>query len=281
MSWVLLAVLGAFFGSIKNILVKKVSGPLDLYTVALFTNIALSTMLWIGVLLSGDFSVETPFWKLMLYMIPIEIVITLMFFKVFQDAALSSSFPFVAFMPFFVAIGSYFILDETLSYILIAGVSLITFGAFLLHRVNTKDPHFVLHGALYMFIITAFWGYIIPTGKVAVTYSSPQLFPALYFTITTIVFLPIYLLKRKTPLKKIPPTTWTFVGVGVVFGISQLLMWIAYSIGPTAGVAAVTLLSVLFTVILGGSFFKEKDVFHKTLATILMLGGAAVIILIH
>lgn len=279
MSWVILAILGAFFGSIKNILVKKVSGPLDLYTVALFTNIALSTMLWVGVLLSGDFTIEASFWKLMLYMIPIEIVITLMFFKVFQDAALSSSFPFVAFMPFFVAIGSYYILDETLSYILIAGVSLITLGAFLLHRVNTKDPQFVLHGALFMFLITALWGYIIPTGKLAVTYSSPQLFPALYFTITTIVFFPIYLLKRKTPIIKIPPTTWTFVGIGVVFGLSQLLMWIAYSIGPTAGVAAVTLLSVLFTVILGGSFFKEKDVLAKSAATVLMLTGAVVIIL--
>jgi drug/metabolite transporter (DMT)-like permease len=279
MTWVIFALFAAFLNASKNLLSKKVSIGSDPYTVALFSNLSMLPILWGVAVFVGDFAIEPQFWTIIALMLPVEILVTVLFFRAIQDSELSSSFPFVSFLPFFVAIGSFFILKESIGPNLVIGLFFLTGGAFLLQRVLASDKKIVWKGAGYMFLVSLLWGYIIPMGKLAVSYSTEHLFPAIYFTLSTLLFVPLYAVKhtktRRGSLVDIRP----YAMIGLCYGLFVAFNWMAYSQGPTSGVAALALVSILFTVIMGGTYFKEQKLLAKLGATCLMLIGAIVIIL--
>lgn len=276
--WALLAVIAAFFNSSKNVLMKKVSGPLDPYSVGLGSLIVTLPVLWAAVALSGDFTIEPGFWLQMVLMLPFELAVTILWFKAVKDSELSSAFPFISFMPFFVAIGSFFLLDESFGNLLFAGLALLSVGGYILNKVNMKLDSFVFRGALYMFAASALWGYIIPMGKIAVEYSTAQLFPAIYFTLATILFTPVYFYKREYKFTTLFNHWHIFLGIGLLNGLYFIFNWAAYGAGNVSGVAALSQLAVLFTVLIGGAYFKERKLLIKIVASLLMLIGAVLII---
>jgi len=219
MIWVLLAIVATFFEVSKNVFMKKISNSLDAYTVGLGSLLVTLPVLWAGVVVSGNYTLESGFWFQMVLMVPFELIVTILWFKAVKDSEISSAFPFIAFTPFFVAVGSLILLDEESGPLLFVGLVLLTVGGYILNKVNMKLSGFVWRGALYIFAASALWGYLVPMSKIAMKYSTPQLFPAIYFTLTTILFVPVYLHKREVSFTSLYQHWRVFLGIGIFNGL--------------------------------------------------------------
>lgn len=278
MIWIVLTIIATFFEATKNIFMKKVSNTLDAYSVGLGSLLVTLPVLWAGVLISGDYILQPQFWRHILLMLPFELAVTILWFKAVKDSELSSALPFIAFTPFFVAVGSLLLLDEGFSQLLFAGLALLTVGGYMLNKVNMGLSSFVWRGALYIFAASALWGYLIPMSKIAMDYSTAHMFPAVYFTLVTILFVPIYMYKREKTFASMYQHWWVFLGIGLFNGLFMVSRWTAYDLGSVVGVTALLQLTILITVVIGGTYFKEHKLSVKVGATCLMLLGAMAII---
>jgi drug/metabolite transporter (DMT)-like permease len=275
MIWILLVLVAQLGNATKNVLTRRVGDSIDTYTVALFSTALMLPFLWTSVFISGDFEIQPEFWQLLLFIVPLEIVVMLLFFHALTKSELSVSFPFVSFSPFFVALGSYFILGELNSWLMYSGMALLVVGAFA-HQLN-KESEVNIRGALYILGVTALWGYMIPMGNLAMEYASPQLFPAIYFTAATALFLPVWVFKRSSSVKSILQNSKLFLFIGIAYALFMGCNWYAYHLGPTTGVASLGMVSILFTSALSGLYLKEKLSFRRIIGVLLMFAGAVLV----
>ena len=278
MSWVFFVLIGAVFNSLKNTLTRRIGGTIDVYTVALVSNLLMLPVLWLGALLFNEATIDPTFWKLLLVMLPFEILVMLLFFKALTSSRLSYSFPFVSFMPVFVALGAFFILGEVVHPMMYLGAGVVVTGAFLMN-INQNTPRADLRGVMYMLMVAALWGYLAPMGKLAVTYASPQLYPAVYFTLATLLFLPIFYFKHTTPLKEVAKRGGIFVVIGISFALFTMSNWYAYAQGPATGVAALVQLAVPLTALMGIFMHKEGFSWRRLAGIVIMTIGAITVVL--
>jgi len=277
MSWIVFVLAGVICNSLKNVATRKIGGKIDVYTVALVSNALALPLLWTSVLLNNTATIQIDFWWQMLLMLPFEMVVMVLFFKALTSSQLSYSFPFVSFMPVFVAIGSFFILGETVGILTYIGASIIVLGAFLMNLKSTITEANI-RGILYMLGVAALWGYLIPMGSLSVTYSSAELYPAIYFTLATLLFVPIYLLKRTGPIRDIGNHVIPFALIGIFFAGFTIANWYAYSLGPATAISALTMLAIPVTSLIDSWYHKESLTTRQIAATILMTVGAIITI---
>jgi drug/metabolite transporter (DMT)-like permease len=132
-------------------------------------------------------------------------------------------------------------------------------------------------GISLVLIVTLIWGFLAPLGKMATLYSSARFFPAVYFTLATICFTPIFLKKSKNGFSSIRKNFIGFVLVGLFYAGFLLCNWAAYSMQKAGLVNAVGALAGVLTVVLAGTFFKESDFKKRLVATFIMFLGILLI----
>ena len=162
MQWIFIALLAALFNALKNIFVKKVSNHSDQYTVAWISGLLSLPFLYVVLLYNGFPSVNLKFWLLIIFMMPFEIIVKLLFFKAIKDSALSKVVPFVSFLPLFVALSAFLILGESLSSLIVLAVILLSSGAYILNVDQNKQTGILTpfksfltsSGSLLIFIVT-------------------------------------------------------------------------------------------------------------------------------
>lgn len=286
MAWITLSLTAAFLNAFKNILTKKVSFKSDQYTVAWVSNLLALPFLYGALLLSGIPKIDPHFWLLILAMMPFELIVNLLFYQTIKDHELSEAIPFVAFLPLFIAVFAYFILKENLSEILLVAVGIMSLGAYLMNLDPKRSKDWLnpirslfSRGGSKIILVTAIWGLLTPLGKLAVQYSSATMFPAVYFTFSTLIFTPFFLWKSKNGLQTVRNQKINYSLIGLLYGLFLITNWLAMNLGPTAGVSAFSQLGIFFTVILSGIYLKEKNLRQHLLATTFMLTGAILIIL--
>lgn len=133
-------------------------------------------------------------------------------------------------------------------------------------------------GSVLIIVVTIIWGLLYPFGKLATEYSSVYFFTTVYFTLSTILFTPIFLIKSKDGFRSIKKQAVNYTMVGLLTGFFIIATWVSLSLGPTAGVNALTELGIPLTVILAGTFLKEKGLKKRLVATFVMFLGAILII---
>lgn len=273
MNWVIFVLVGAIFNSLKNVATRKVGSKVDVYTVATMSSALMLPVLWISVALSNTGTIQPEFWYQMILMLPFEVLVMLLFFKALTSSKLSYSFPFVSFMPVFVAFGSYLILDEQVGLLVYVGAFTIVCGAFLMNlKKDTSKAD--MNGIMYMLSVAGLWGYLIPMGSLAVTYSSAQLYPAVYFTLATLLFLPIFFIKRTTKFTIVFENLIPFLFIGLFFALFTISNWYAYSLGPTTAISALVMMAIPLTSVFDSVYNKEPLGMRKIIATVIMTIGA-------
>jgi drug/metabolite transporter (DMT)-like permease len=277
MIWVFFVLFGAVCNSIKNVLTRTLGRKIDVYTVAIASNTFMLPVLWVNVFLHNTATIRPEFWQQIALMLPFEILAMFLFFSALTSSRLSHSFPFVSFMPVFVAIGSFFILGERVGILVYLGAILIVTGAFLLSmkKGNVKAD---IRGSVYILAVAGLWGYLIPMGARAVEYSSAQLYPAIYFTLATLLFLPIFFSKKSSSSRAVFRAMPLFLLIGMFFGLFQIANWYAYSIGPATAISALAMTSIPITALFDSMREKEFPSLFMIFTIVLMTVGAMVVI---
>lgn len=288
-SWILISLLSAVFLAIVNLATKQVSNneKLNEYSVGWLRTITALPILWIILFAKGFPVVDHRFWLLLIIMVPLEIAGALCYFKAVKISPLSLITPISSLNILFTGIGAYFILGEKLT--AIHGIALVLFviGIYVLNldfsvSKNIFYPFTKLSkekGALLILLFCVIVGINVPIQKMANLYSSSQFFAAVYFSITAIPFTLLFLTRGKGRVKDMLGSSKAILVMGVFNGLYLVAMTKAVSIGKVALVTIIISLNILLTILLSGTFFKEKDLLKRFIAGLIMLSGAALIAL--
>lgn len=286
-AWIFLALLAPFLLAITDTLTKKANHSLDEYTLAWFRNLLAIPVLFTSLFISGIPYINPNFWKTIIFVLPIELIVTVFYFRAIKVSPISKTAPFNAFSPLFISLGGFLFIGEKLNASFLLPMLLLITGAYIINLEITNGLDLLSpfrnfgneKGPIYMILAGLLFGITIPMGKLMSSYSSPQFFTAIYFGSATILFTPIFLLKTKDTKEKIMKKFPLLILVGLSDGIFAVVLWLAYSLGPVGLTSAIGKLSILFTVIFAGLHLKEKEIVQKIIASLFMIAGAALIVI--
>jgi drug/metabolite transporter (DMT)-like permease len=288
MNWVIIAIISALFSAFAAILEKKILFKEKVAEFSAFLAL-INLILVIPFFISIEQIPSLTSLGILLFKSLLNAVAFFCVMKSIKDLELSSALPLLVLTPGLVAIFASIFLKESLILWQIIGLCLLIIGTYSLQiRKNQKflDPFKILFkksgykyiiAALLLFTITS----ILDKTLLKVFKFPVNTFMAFQHLFFAIIFIAILLIFTKPKEIKIPSgNSWIFLIilaiVTIIYRYSELT---AMSLAPVALVLVLKRLSILFSTIIGGKLFKEHHLLLKTLATIIIIAGALLIIL--
>ena len=230
---------------------------------------------------------DLVFWKTLAFLLPLETSALLLYMEALRVSPLSLTIPFLAFTPAFMIVTGYLILGESLSMQGILGVLLIVAGSYSLHLTRAKlgilEPLLAIvreKGSWLMLLVAIIYSITSVLGKLAIEHSAPLFFASFYFIVHGLFATTILSLFFKTrPLEVVKRYPKGVFMVGLAQSLMVMTHMWAISLAPAAYMIAVKRLSVLFGVIIGCLFFKEKEMLVRLSGASLMVMGVFLIAL--
>lgn len=218
----------------------------------------------------------------------LDIFAAIFAYRAIKIAEVSLVAPMAAFNPVFTALISWIILHESIQGKGILGILLVCIGAYLL-QVSKLDRDWLApiktllnNQAVRLSLIAYFIWAVTPIfQKIAIAHTDPQVPPFVSFTglvVTNIVFGIIAFKKTPLPFGQVREIIPLLVIVGILAGVGQAAAFMAFSLTNLGYATAIFKLSMVFTVILGWLFFKEKNIKDRLLGSLVMLAGIYLLI---
>jgi len=288
--WYTLAIISALFSATAAIFEKKALLTARALNFSFLLSIA-NLVFSIPFLFFIDFSVLAPLNLLALYGKSILGTVSfLMVMYALKDLQISSALPLLVLTPGVVAFMAFLVLGEKLNLLEIGGMLLLLLGTYVLqlksqmsltapfNKVVKIKAYFFILGAVILFSATS----IIDKALLSNFKLQPEAFLAFQHLFFAINFCLLFLVSKtdKKHIKTDLLMVWKWVFVVALFTIiyrySQIL---AFKAGSVALVLSIKRTSVFFATLIGGHYFKDEGIFRKSLATLIMIAGAIIIIL--
>lgn len=193
-----------------------------------------------------------------------------------------------AFNPVFTALISFIVLGESIGLRGLWGIALVCLGAYLLELSKLKNdllaPFKNLLGdrGVQLSLLAYFLWAITPIfEKTAIKHTYPEVPPFASFAglgLSTVIFFAVAFKPSKIPVKVIKKFIPIFLLLGVLGALGQTSAMIAFSSTNLGFATAIFKLSIIFTVIFGWLFFKEKNIKDRLLGSVVMLGGVLLLV---
>jgi uncharacterized membrane protein len=163
----------------------------------------------------------------------------------------------------------------------ITATFLIVCGAMLLHI--EKGFKLVLKKKASLFALSAalLYSFALIADKFVLNHIKPINYTFLVY-LTTLVFLLLFnvIIKNLKNVQAILRNNWKpIVLVAVLANLGSFFTFTAISLTDVTKIAPVLRMEVLFSVVAGGLFFKEKNILFKILGSGLLIAGVLMIIL--
>ncbi len=309
MLWVINALLAAFFGASADALCKKAMEDSNEYLVA-WVRLGYATPFLMAVLPFIKFpELNSAFFFLIIFLVPLEITALILYIKAIKSSPLSLTLPFLALTPVFLIPTSFFMLGEQPSKFGLAGILLVTIGAYLLHVHTTYkgilEPFKAIgreRGSVLMIIVAFIYSITSNLGKMAIQHSSPVFFGSAYPIILGAALFPLAFFKigrqrtlcslrqrgktslstrilevSKGSLAMIVSRPKIFALIGACIALMMINHCIAISLTDVSYMISVKRTSLLFGVMYGALVFKEVNIKERLLGSIVMIVGVILI----
>ena len=286
MSWMYFALLAALSESLKDLLSKQGVRSVSPQLAALAAGATPIPILLSIVLFTDSVPLLGPRygWALLIGG-TLNILALFQFMRALQSSDLSLAIPFVSFTPLFLLITSPFLVGDIPTTQDIVGIFCIVGGAYVLHIQSIHHgflaPLFAIFrepGPRRMLSVAFIYSLTSNFDKIGVQNSSPLFWSLSISSVMTIGF--VFLL-RFLPGKNIaaprPTTLVILLLVGLFQTIGLLVHNTALSLGPVPSVIAIKRSSILFAVMWGCIFLKEKYVGERLIGAVLMMIGVVVL----
>ncbi|MGP0592569.1 EamA family transporter [Nitrospira sp. T9] len=286
MSWIYLALLAALSESLKDLLSKRGLRSVSPQLVALAAGATPIPILLSIVLFTNSVPLLGPRygWALLIGG-TLNIMALFQFMRALQSSDLSLAIPFVSFTPLFLLITSPFLVGDIPTTQDIVGIFCIVGGAYVLHIQSIH--HGLLAPLLAIFrepgprrMLSVAFIYSLTSNfdKIGVQNSSPLFWSLSISSVMTIGF--VFLL-RFLPAQNIAAPRRTTLSILLLVGLFQTIGLLvhntALSLGPVPSVIAIKRSSILFAVMWGYLFLKEKYVWERLVGAVLMMIGVVVL----
>jgi len=290
MTWFAIALLSAFLSAFAAITQKKVLfslGALEFSFLLSLVNLVFSIPFFFFI----DYGTINSFNLLVLF---IKSVIGVgAFFCVMlslKNLEISNALPLLALTPGFIAVFAFIFLGEALKTAEVVGLIILMLGTYILESGNSTKIIFpfsiLLKSKYHRFVILALLLFTASSIldkllliKLNLSPISLTAFQHIYFAIMfSIIF---FVFRKKTePL----PSITNKINLGWIALISVLTIGYRYTQVVAIGLASVALVlavkrtSVFWATIIGGRIFSDKDLLKRSIAAVLILIGAILIL---
>ncbi len=288
MSWVGLALLCALSLALADTTSKRWLAHIPRDTLTLIRTglpgvLLLPALYWLDIA-----SLPWVFWGWVMAAMPLEILAMALYTRAIQESPLSQTLPYMAFTPVFAILTGWVLLGETVSPQGLAGILLVTAGAWGLNLEHAEwHPRtwllpframLVQRGARLMLVVAAIYSVTAALGKGAVAYMDGAAFGALYFIVLGLcAFLYFGFRVPGSALGALRAGRYAWL-VGGLLAFMVVTHFMALAQAGTAYMIAVKRTSVLFGILLGAWVFREERLTQHLGAALLMVLGVALIV---
>jgi len=207
-----------------------------------------------------------------------------------KNLEISNALPLLALTPGFVAVFAFFILGESLKSIEVIGLVLLIVGTFILENKNIKEfvfpfniflkskYHRYIIFALFLFTASSILDKLLLI-KLNLSPISLTAFQHIYFAI---LFSIIYFFfKRREAVTSVSVKKDNLGWIALISVLTigyRYTQIVAVSLASVALVLAIKRTSVFWATVIGGKLFNDKDLVKRSIAAILILIGAILIL---
>lgn len=232
---------------------------------------------------------NTDFWRLAAFCIPLELIAVWLYIRALQSSPLSLTLPYLAFTPVFTVLTGYWFLGESISAVGFVGVALVVGGTWLLNLQSEQlrqgwrgmlQPFLAIirePGSRYMLIVAVIYSLTAVISKGMAQDADPHLMGLFYYTLVgwaTLIVFGRYLPGTLQVVRKQPIAT---LAVSLTMLIMVVTHFMAIVQVEAAYMIAVKRTSLLFGMVYGALWFAEEDLRRKLLAGSLMISGVFLI----
>jgi drug/metabolite transporter (DMT)-like permease len=283
MTWLVLAILTAFFESLKDVFSKKSLNFLDEYLVASAGMLVAAISLLPILAIVGIPKLGPHFGMAIVIGGVLNVVAYTLYVKAIRLADLSLISPLSTLTPLFLLITSPLIVREVPTLWDGVGVFLIVIGSYVLNLKSSSEGFFaplrsIFHnkGTRMMVVVAFIWSITSTFDKVGVMNSSPIFWAIVLFAFIGLGILPLVLLKSKDPIQGIRTHWKLLLAAGLANGIGVGCQMVAVGMVAVTQVIAVKRLSALISVVFGYFLFGEKGIRERLLGAAIMVSGVVV-----
>jgi drug/metabolite transporter (DMT)-like permease len=286
MSWWGYALLSAFCLATADALCKKALEDTDELLVA-WARVGFS----VPFLIVANLPIAIPlldrtFWQALVIALPLEITAFLLYIRAIKVSPLSLTVPYLALTPVFLIVSSFVILGELPDKSGVAGILLISLGAYVLNvragaggllapvrRVLRERGSLLMIGVAFVYSITS------SLGRVMVLHSSALFLGLVYTSVLTVVLAPFALMRLKGQGFRSRGKSKSFLLIGLFYALMVIFHYQALAHAEVAYMIAVKRTSLVFSVFYGAVVFKERSLWERLGGSVLMLLGVGLITL--
>lgn len=286
--WFPLALTFALITSVAVIIAKRVMREtgeyLYLWLTTLFT---LPFLFFIVIYFYQIPQVDKTFFLAISASLTLDVFAAIFAYRAIKISEISLIAPIAAFNPVFTAIVSSITLGEIIGIKSVAGISLICIGAYLL-QISKRErgwlapfKSLLTNKGVQLSLVAYFLWAITPVfQKTAILHTTPQVPPFVSLAGIVgmaVIFAPIAAKFSTKPVFFVKRYLKLFVILGILGSVGSAAAFIAFSQAQLGLVTAVFKLSIIFTVILGWIFFKERNIKDRLLGSSVMLTGVVLL----
>jgi len=284
MGWFFLTLIAALFTTAENIIGKK--------TLRRARTLEFSAIFAIGVVLisspllfKADFSQITISVLVLILLASLPATFSaLLVFKSLKHNEMSEVAPIFALLPLVVTVFAFIFLGEVISFMQIAGMILMVGGIAFLEIENFQSYSGIFRKGrgkyLLYVVLSLIFGGITAIFDRIILYRF-QINPLAYLIIiqffVAFIYVAVFFHKSsaiKSLMENIKIYWKVIIVISLIVFMQRYLYANAIKIAVSMGiVVAVYKLSALSSIIAGGKFFAEKNIFHKLIAGLVVLGG--------
>jgi drug/metabolite transporter (DMT)-like permease len=291
--WIALSLAASLFFALRYILIKKYLTNCDSLLISFATRVFSLLFLLPLLAVFPLHNWTTPlFWGVIACTAMFTGIATVVQVHAIKRYDLSSSLPFLAFVPLFMIGSVYLVFGEAPDLRSCAGVLLLSLGAFVVHfdRKQGLPSLWAARGAGLFLLVAVIYGFTTTFDRLAISTNASGGFTYTFFwhVASVALFALIFIDHRKAPAYRDQ-----IIHQWPVFAMQGLLAVLAFlcqmwAVETARGVAAnviyvkaLTMLEILLGAIAGIWLFREKNAASRIAGTLLMLIGAAIVVLMN
>ena len=275
----------AGLGDVVFFVFMKRLGKLDTYVKLIFYNLITLPFLLFGFLFYSVPQVTFDFYIVIAINSVVWIVATFLLMKSLEAGGLSASIPILNFTPVFLLFISYLLLGEFPSFQGLAGILVVVAGSYTLHISSIKSGYFepiksiFVGRGLRMLVVAFLFGITASLAKIGIQLSNPAYFMFIHYLFVSLVLTILFFNKIKENKKQIKSNFKYFLVMGVAVAFSEILAGTAFKLTLVPYAISLKRSNVIFSVLIGYLFFREKHFKEAIIGSVIMFIGAVLITL--
>jgi uncharacterized membrane protein len=283
--WLLFAFICSFFNASAGAWGKNILRKIDLYVTSEGRILFVVPFLIIALGVVGVPKYDWIFWVIVILDAGLNVIANLFYLKALQISDLSLTVPLLSFTPVFLLLTSFLMLREFPETSSLFGIILVFIGSLFLNLprkyslINFFKSIVEDRGARFMLGTAFIWSFTANLDKLGVQHSSPVFHTTFVHIFLALFYLPI---ARKFGKQKVTTifVEWKRFSIwGLLYAIAIIAQMVAIKMTLVNYVISIKRAGMIFSILFGYIFFKEKNVKSRLLGAGIMLAGVLLITL--